>query len=56
VLDDAQALAEQSHLPSRDVTLINRHNTYAHNDPAGAHPVNAFMSHLVPFLHGVAQR
>ena len=56
VLDDAQALAQQSNLPSRDVTLVNRHNTYAHNDPAGAHPVNAFMNHLVPFLHQVATR
>lgn len=56
VLDDAQALADQSNLPNSKLTLINRHNSYAHNDPAGAHPVNAFMNQLVPFLHNVAQR
>jgi hypothetical protein len=56
VLDSAQTLANQSHLPARDVTLINRHNTYAHNDPAGAHPVNAFMNNLLPFLNKVARR
>jgi hypothetical protein len=25
-------------------------STYAHNDPAGAYPHNAFFAHLVPFL------
>ncbi len=54
VLDDARALAQQSDLPSSDLTLVNRHNTYAHNDPAGAYPNNAFMNHLVPFLNKAA--
>jgi hypothetical protein len=36
------------------LTLIDRQTTYAHNDPAGAYPVNAFFSGLVPFLHRVA--
>ncbi|MGZ4196265.1 MAG: hypothetical protein ACXVFQ_07850 [Solirubrobacteraceae bacterium] len=50
VLLDAQQLAKQSHIPKRNLTLINRHSTYAHNDPAGAFPHNVFFSHLVPFL------
>ena len=50
VLLDAQQLAKQSHIPKRNLVLINRHNTYAHNDPAGAFPNNVFFDHLVPFL------
>ena len=38
VLDDARALAEQSDLPAGKLTLVNRQDTYAHNDPAGAYP------------------
>jgi pimeloyl-ACP methyl ester carboxylesterase len=53
VLDDARALAQQSHLPRSKLTLVNRHNTYAHNDPAGALPDNAFLNHLKPFLRSV---
>ena len=34
----AQALATQSHIPMRNLTLVNRQSTYAHNDPAGAYP------------------
>jgi len=49
----AQVLAEQSHIPPANVTLINEEDTYAHNDPAGAYPENEFMSHLVPFLEGL---
>ncbi len=56
VLDSAQALADQSNLPSGEVTLVNRHNTYAHNDPAGALPQNAFLNHLLPFLRKAAKR
>ncbi|HEY7152277.1 MAG TPA: alpha/beta hydrolase [Solirubrobacterales bacterium] len=56
VLDDARALAEQSHLPSSELTLVNRHHTYAHNDPAGAYPENAFLNHLVPFLNRITRR
>jgi hypothetical protein len=50
VLLAAQALARQSHIPSRNLTLINRSTTYAHNDPAGAYPRNVFFARLVPFL------
>jgi hypothetical protein len=50
VLDAARALARQSHLPKRDLTLVDRHTTYAHNDPAGALPKNDFLSRLVGFL------
>jgi hypothetical protein len=54
VLDDARALARQSHIPRRNLTLVDRQGNYAHNDPAGAFPKNAFLNHLVPFLHGIA--
>ena len=48
------ALAEQSKIPMRNLTLLNRHGTYAHNDPAGAYPKNAFFSALIPFLRKAA--
>lgn len=47
---DAQLLAEQSGIPAGNLTLVDRHTTYAHNDPAGAYPGNAFVQHLIPFL------
>jgi pimeloyl-ACP methyl ester carboxylesterase len=50
VLQGARILAMQSHIPLSNLTLINRHTTYSHNDPAGAYPNNVFFSHLVPFL------
>ena len=50
VLQDARALAQQSHIPSSNLTLVNRQSTYSHNDPAGAYPNNVFFDHLVPFL------
>ncbi len=50
VLAQTRALARQSHIPNRNLTLINRQSTYAHNDPAGAYPHNVFFAHLVPFL------
>jgi hypothetical protein len=50
VLAAARALARQSHLPRADLTLVDRHTTYAHNDPAGAFPKNDFLSRLVTFL------
>lgn len=53
VVDATRALARQSHLPPRDVTIVDRHNTYAHNDPNAASPKNAFLKHLVPFLEGI---
>ncbi len=54
VLTAAQALARQSKIPRGNLTLINRQSTYAHNDPAGAYPVNAFFNGLVPFLGKIA--
>ncbi len=50
VLDAATTLAQQSHIPKRNLTLINRASTYAHNDPNSAAPSNAFVNHLIPFL------
>ena len=54
VLFDAQQLAKQSHIPKRNLVLINRQNAYAHNDPAGAFPNNVFFDHLVPLLSRIA--
>jgi hypothetical protein len=51
----AEALAKQSHIPRRNLTLVNRGTTYAHNDPAGASPKNDFLSRLVPFLKTIAR-
>jgi pimeloyl-ACP methyl ester carboxylesterase len=48
------ALARQSHIPMRNLTLLNRQSSYAHNDPAGAYPHNVFFTHLLTFLHRVA--
>jgi hypothetical protein len=55
VLLDAKLLARQSHIPARNLTLVDRHTTYAHNDPAGAYPNNAFFRHLIPFLQRVTR-
>ncbi len=55
VLQAAQALAKQSGIPMRNLTLLNRQRTYAHNDPAGAFPDNVFFKHLMPFLKTVAR-
>ena len=52
VLDAARILADQSGIPHRQLILINRQQTYAHNDPAGASPENAFLEALIRFLHG----
>jgi hypothetical protein len=54
VLDDAKALAKQSGIPMRNLTLVNRDTTYSHNDPNGAYPKNAFFSALIPFLSKAA--
>ena len=53
VVDAARALAHQSDLPPRKVTIVDRHSTYAHNDPNAAFPRNAFFKHLQPFLAGI---
>ncbi|MBV8463203.1 MAG: hypothetical protein JO368_07905, partial [Acidimicrobiales bacterium] len=53
VLADATLLAQQSGIPARNLTLVNRQSTYSHNDPAGAYPSNVFFAHLVPFLRKI---
>jgi pimeloyl-ACP methyl ester carboxylesterase len=55
VLNEAEALATQSGIPSSNLTLIEEKTTYAHNDPAGATPeINEFFKHMVPFLKEIA--
>jgi hypothetical protein len=54
VLDATVALAHQSHVPDRELVLVNRQATYAHNDPSAASPANDFLSNLIPFLTKVA--
>jgi hypothetical protein len=56
VLDAARALAKQSDIPKRNLTLVDRHATYAHNDPNSAAPRNAFVKNLLPFLRQIARR
>ena len=57
VLDAAKALASQSGIPSRQLVLVDRHTTYAHNDPNSASPErNDFLKRLIPFLGRVARR
>jgi pimeloyl-ACP methyl ester carboxylesterase len=56
VLASARALAEQSDIPKGRMTLVNRENTYTHNDPNSAHPQNAFVDRLIPFLGRIAGR
>jgi pimeloyl-ACP methyl ester carboxylesterase len=53
VLTATKILAQQSGIPTSHLTLVDEHDTYAHNDPAGAYPNNIFFSHLVPFLKKV---
>ena len=56
VLADATILADQSHIPHRQLTLVDRHTTYAHNDPAGADPKkDAFLKFLLPFLRKISR-
>jgi hypothetical protein len=55
VLDATQTLATQSGIPASQVTLVDRHETYAHNDPNSAAPKNDFVANLLPFLRKVAQ-
>jgi hypothetical protein len=55
VLDAARALARQSHIPASRLTLVDRHATYAHNDPNSAAPKNDFVARLIPWLKQVAR-
>ena len=54
VIDAVRQLAKQSHIPSRNVIVINRARTYAHNDPNGAYPHNVFFDGLLPFLRTIS--
>jgi pimeloyl-ACP methyl ester carboxylesterase len=55
VIDGAQALATEAGIPRRNLKLVNRAATYAHNDPSAAAPkVNAFLKRLVPFLDSLS--
>ena len=54
VLDAARILAEQSGIPERNLLLINRAETYSHNDPNSAYPRNEFVDNLVRFLGRIA--
>ena len=55
VLAAARFLARESGIPRRNLTLVNRQATYAHNDPNAAQPkVNAFLKRLIPFLRGIS--
>jgi hypothetical protein len=56
VLEAAKVLARQSHIPKRNLTLVDRHTTYAHNDPNSAAPRNAFVKNLLPVLRQIARR
>ena len=55
VLDAATLLASQSNIPPQNLTLIDRHETYAHNDPNSVSPQNDFVDGLVPFLAQIRQ-
>jgi hypothetical protein len=50
VLTAAQTLAATARIPGRNLKLVNRQTTYAHNDPNTAYPKNAFIKRLIPFL------
>jgi hypothetical protein len=55
VLSAAQTLAATARIPRRNLKLVDRSATYAHNDPNSADPkVNAFIKRLIPFLRKVS--
>ncbi len=54
ILQATEDLARQSHISMRNLTLVNRQGSYAHNDPAAAYPHNVFFRHLVAFLRKVS--
>lgn len=55
VLAAARNLAASARIPRRNLKLVNRAATYAHNDPSAAAPkVNAFLKRLIPFLKGIS--
>jgi pimeloyl-ACP methyl ester carboxylesterase len=55
VIQGAQSLASLAGIPRRNLKLVNRAATYAHNDPSAAAPkVNAFLKRLIPFLNSIS--
>jgi hypothetical protein len=54
VLTAAQTLAATARIPQRNLKLVNRQTTYAHNDPNAASPKNAFVKRLIPFLKKIS--
>lgn len=56
VLDAATNLAMQSNIPTDNLTLIDRHETYSHNDPNSAYPENDFLDALVIFLRDIRRQ
>src|SRR3954454_2011283 len=55
VLTAAQTLAATARIPGRNLKLVNRQTTYAHNDPNAASPKNAFVKRLIPFLKKISK-
>jgi pimeloyl-ACP methyl ester carboxylesterase len=55
VLDAATILADQSGIPKSRLVLVDRHETYSHNDPNSASPKNDFVKNLIPFLRKIAR-
>jgi hypothetical protein len=54
VIQGAQALATEAGIPRRNLKLVDRSATYAHNDPSAAAPKgNAFLKRLIPFLDSI---
>ena len=47
---EALVLGLSTNIPQRNLTLVDRHETYSHNDPNSASPQNDFVDGLVPFL------
>jgi hypothetical protein len=50
----AQTLAQTAGIPKKNLKLVNRQSTYAHNDPNAAYPKNAFIKRLIPFLEKIS--
>ncbi len=54
VVDGARLLATQSGIPERNLLLLERAETYSHNDPNSAYPRNEFVDGLVRVLGEIA--
>ena len=55
VISAAQSLAAEAGIPRKNLKLVDRSATYAHNDPSAAEPKrNAFLKKLIPFLNSIS--